>query len=51
MTLNFWMPPLWPKMALNPRKKLEIDLNPIFYHDMKGAPNNLESWLKIKPYK
>ena len=32
MALNFWVPPSWPKMALNP-KKLKIDLISIFNHE------------------
>ena len=31
--LNFGVPPSWPKMALNPKKRHKIDLKLIFNHD------------------
>ena len=37
-TLNFWVPPSWPKMALHPKKKRhKIDLKSIFNHE-GGTP-------------
>ena len=33
MALNFWVPPSWPEMALNPKKRLKIGLKSIFNHE------------------
>ena len=33
VAFNFWVPPSWPKMALNPKKRLKIDLKSIFNHE------------------
>ena len=30
---SFWVPPSWPKMDLNPKKILKIDLKSIFNHE------------------
>ena len=33
VALNFWVLPSWPKMALNQKKRLKIDLKSIFNHE------------------
>ena len=33
MTLNFLVPPSWPKMALNPKKRHKIDLKSNLNHE------------------
>ena len=44
VALNIWVPPSWPKMALNPKKDLKLTKNQFL--TMKSVPKNLEPPLK-----
>ena len=44
VTVNFLVPPSWPKMALNPKKESKLTEN--HFLTMKGAPKNLKLLFK-----